>query len=102
MNLPGIAEWFQFEKRERVRQTVQILKDLNIREFRLLFSWADWERPGGPEWFDFFIREITATRVKLIPDLFYTPLDIARPNDRGDRKTSHPPVKLGLFANFVR
>lgn len=102
--LPGIVQWFQKEDRNLVTETADILADLKIKEFRILFSWVDWESPHGKDWFDFFTKEIVSKnpKIKLIPVLFYTPTHLARKDNEGKQKNNYPPRDLNTYALFVR
>lgn len=100
--LPGITEWFRIGDKERVVRTAEILKELRIKEFRILFSWADWETNEGPAWFDYHIPLLAQCGARLIPALFYTPLEKARPTTDGARRTSHPPQNLHDYSVFVQ
>lgn len=97
-----MTQWFAFGERDEVEQSIEIMKDLGIRELRTLFSWADWRRPGGKEWFDWFVgRLVTVPGIRLLPCLFYTPLDLSRKDKKGKAQTSYPPKNTALYAKFV-
>ncbi|MBU6231063.1 MAG: hypothetical protein KGI45_02305 [Patescibacteria group bacterium] len=96
MRLPALCQWFIFEDRQAVERTAATIEELQIKEFRILFSWADWDRPGGQEWFDFFVDRIGEAGPKLIPALFYTP-----PEQAIGGKTSHPPKDILSYARFA-
>jgi CDP-paratose 2-epimerase len=100
--LPGITQWFRINEKELVQKAIEVVNELQIKEFRLLFSWADWESPDGPQWFNYFTSEIgRKTEARLIPSLYYTPPEIALKNSKGEAKTSHPPRDLSTYAKFA-
>lgn len=101
--LPGLVQWFTFEDRASVEITVEVVKDLKVKELRVLCSWADWAREGGTEWFDWYMgRLATVPGLRLLPNLFYTPPGIARKDPKGQQRTSYPPEDLPSYAAFVR
>lgn len=95
-------QWFRMGDKKLLERTIEALNDLGAKEFRTLFSWADFESPGGREWFDFFIHEIgRKTDVRILPSLFYTPPHLALLDRNGKQLTSYPPRDIDLYAQFV-
>lgn len=94
--LPGLSQRLPFGDTGALERTVDTLRDLRVREARILLSWTDWERDGGQRWFDAIfdaLRDIP--RLRVIPVLFDTPPRLAPQSGNG------PPSDLGAFAAFV-
>ncbi len=102
MHVPGLVQWFRFGEEELLADTIELLNELSVSEFRVLCSWADWEREGGKEWFDTYLPALgNGTRARLILNPFYTPLPLARKDEHGEARTSHPPRDLESYAVFI-
>lgn len=101
--MPGIVQWFRFENYEEVDTTIKLLKELNVKNLRTGFSWADWERPKGPDWFDWFIERVDQAGIEIFPTLFYTPAAKAcllPKQTLKDARTSFPPKRPEDYAAF--
>src|SRR5690348_2897253 len=71
----GVCQWFHFEDYDAVRQTVALLKELNVRHLRTGVSWADFYRPGGKKWYDWQMSALGDFDVLL--SVWHTPPSIA-------------------------
>jgi len=99
----GAVQWFPFEDRKSVDETVAICTDLGITELRVLLSWADWMREGGKEWFDWYMERMASIpNIRLLPSLFYTPMQVSMKDGDGETKTSYPPEDPKTYVHFVR
>lgn len=99
----GAADWFTFQKYDRVERIIADLAELGIKEFRTSFSWADWSRgKDGAAWFDWYTGKLRDAKIRILPCLFYTPPDIARRKPgESEGKTSYPPERLEDYAHFT-
>lgn len=91
----GILEWFHFKDYAHVNTAIKQLNELNIKELRTGFSWADYHREDGPEWFDWYVPELSK-HVNLLPCFLYTPPSIGI-----EPKTSSPPKEVMEFGFFI-
>jgi len=99
----GLTGWLPFQGRERLEQTLEALYDLHVREFRTVFSWADWEREGGEAWFNTVAKSLgEVPRLRVLPIFTATPQKRSMKDSRGARKSSYPPEELSSYAAFVR
>lgn len=91
----GLLEWFWFNDRAAVEQTVADMRALNVTHLRFGFSWADYLREGGPEWFDWLLPTL-AEAGEILPCFVYTP-----PSHGEQPHTASPPKDLKSYADFI-
>ena len=91
----GIIEWLKPGEYDHVEETMQLLRNLDIRYLRTGLSWADWHTPDGRKWFDWLIPRV-AGEVELLPCFTYTP-----PSLGIEAKTSSPPRRPKDYADFI-
>jgi CDP-paratose 2-epimerase len=91
----GLLEWFRPGEYERVEETLRVLGQLGVKEFRTGISWADYHTPAGKKWYDWLIPKLSR-EVNLLPCFLYTPPSL------GIKATSSsPPRNLKAYADFL-
>lgn len=91
----GILEWFHINDYNRVKQTVNHLKQLGIEHLRTGISWADYFTEDGEQWYDWLIPYLSQ-HFTVLPCFLYTPPSIGLVG-----KTSSPPKNPKDYADFI-
>jgi CDP-paratose 2-epimerase len=92
----GVCQWFHFEDRRAVDQSIELLAELGIRHLRTGISWADYFRPGGPAWYDWQMGRLRQSGVEILLSVWHTPPSIAEGG-----ACNGPPRRLRDYADFI-
>ncbi|MCZ7683615.1 MAG: hypothetical protein M5U28_34520 [Sandaracinaceae bacterium] len=68
----GFAEHFRVGERERAERALREMRELGVRDLRLLVSWADHLTAEGEPFYDWLIPRL-ASEVRLVPCITHTP-----------------------------
>lgn len=106
----GFLQWFPLGNRKLVEDTVRDLHAIGCPYLRTGFSWADWEWDSreneagmtGKEWYAWLYPYLKDQGIDILPNFLYTPLHRARPDSKGERRTSHPPQNISDYAAFIK
>jgi CDP-paratose 2-epimerase len=92
----GLCQWFQFEDRHLLSDTIADLAELNIRYLRTGISWADYHRPGGRSWYDYQMASLADADLSVLVSLWHTPPSLSESGS-----CSAPPKRLLDYSDFV-
>jgi CDP-paratose 2-epimerase len=92
----GVCQWFHFEDRRSIEQTIALIADLGVRHLRTGISWADFLRDGGRRWYDWQMAALAESGLEVLLSVWHTPPSLSEGN-----ACNAPPRRLLDYADFI-
>ena len=92
----GLCQWFHFNEKDLLRDTISDLAELGIRHLRTGISWADYHRPEGERWYDYQMETLADAGLKVLLSIWHTPPSLSESGS-----CYGPPRRVFDFADFI-